>query len=144
MGNSFYFGIFLLVIVIIWKILKHMADGDGKEGGGAAVSAPSAVNAAAPSSEAEKAAPQPAVVVKSTPPGNIAAGILLVIVLLASVMWGWGFLEAQSDVSDGMNMLKYGMRVQNMNPITRSGYDTYMECFTDIGKRREQMRKFFE
>ena len=144
MGNSFYFGIFLLVIVIVWKILKHMANGDSKEGGDAAVSEPSAANAVESSGEAEKAAPQQVVVVKSTPPGNIAAGILVAVILLVVVMWGWGFLEAKSDVSDGMNMLKYGMKVQNMNPITRSGYDTYMESFTDIGKHRERMRNLFE
>ena len=143
MGNSFYFGIFLLVIVIVWEILKHMANGGSKGSGDAAVSAPSAVNAAGPSGEVGNAAPRQ-VVIKSTSPGNIAAGILIAIVMLGVVMWGWGFLEAKLDVSNGMNLIQYAMKVQHMNPITRDGYDTYMECFTDFGKRREQMRKFFE
>ncbi len=126
MEDSFYFGIFLLVVVIVWKILKHMANGNRKEGGGTAVSAPSAANAAESSCEVEKAAPQQVVVVKSTPPGNIAAGILVAVIMLVVVIWGWGFLEALSDVRDGMNTLKYAMKVQNMNPITRDGYNTYI------------------
>ena len=139
-----FFGILLLVLIAVWKILAVLAGGDSKENGDATVSAPSADNAAESSGEVEKAAQPQIVVVKSTPPGNIAAGILVAVILLVVVMWGWGFLEAKSDVSDGMNMLKYGMKVQNMNPITRSGYDTYMESFTDIGKHRERMRNLFE
>lgn len=119
-----FFGIFLLVVIVVWKILAALADGDSKGSGGSAVPVPSANN--------------------GTSPGKIAAGIAIAGILLVVVMWVWGFFGAASDMEHGMNMLKYGMRVQNMNPITRDGYDTYMECFTDFGKRREQMRKFFE
>ena len=142
--NLLFFGIFLLVVIAVWTFLKHLANGDSKEGGDAAVSEPSAANAVESSGEAEKAAPQQVVVVKSTPPGNIAAGIFVAVILLVVVMWVWGFFEAASDVQHGMNVFKYGMKVQNMNPITRNGYDTYMESFTDIGKHREQMRRIFE
>jgi len=84
-------------------------------------------------------------VVKRTSSVSIAAGIVIAVILLGAIMWACGFFGAASEMEDGnMNMLKYDIRVQNMNPITRSGYDTYMEKITNICERRKQMGKNFE
>lgn len=163
--GPFYFGIFLLVCAVIWKILDHLKAATKKNHDQMqytlmksyfgekdaqkirefrdAMESPVS-DAAVPSGEAEKTPSPQIVVVKHTSPGNIAAGIILAIVLLVAVMWVWGFLEAASDVGGGMNMLEYALKVRNMNPVTRSGYDTYMARFTDIGERRERLRKIFE
>lgn len=59
----------------------------------------------------------------------IACAALLII----GSLWGYGFCKAHSDIKNevGLIVMAYRISDQGMNPISKSGYKTYLQLVID-------------
>ncbi len=62
--------------------------------------------------------------------------------ILVALVWlfGYGFVIAVKDSIGGQNLLGYAMKCKCMEPVGKLGYQLYYELFTDLPKKREEMR----
>ena len=62
--------------------------------------------------------------------------------VIVALLWlfAYGFVTAVKDGMDGQNLIGYAMKCKCMEPISKAGYQLYFELFTDLSKKREEMR----
>lgn len=87
-------------------------------------------------------------------PVNARTVMVSVAVICASVcgiLWIGGCIDAATSVEEGMNYFRYRAKVDSMNVISRSGFNYYMDNFTNAREQRkkvdegmERLRELFE
>ena len=61
--------------------------------------------------------------------------LILIVIIVLVVLWGYGFIRANIDVSNGISLFEVAMISRGMNPIARRGYLTYFKNNTDLMSR---------
>ena len=63
--------------------------------------------------------------------------------ILVALLWlfGYGFVSAIIDSMEGQNLIGYAMKCQCMEPVSNFGYQLYYELFTDLPKKRDEMKE---
>lgn len=74
-------------------------------------------------------------------PGTAVKLVALVGACVCAILWIAGCADAASSVAGGMNYLTYRMKANGMNPISRSGFEFYMETFTDVGETQKKVEE---
>lgn len=69
---------------------------------------------------------------------EIVSGLIALGILFCGLLWGYGFFSGFLD-SGNICFLEYFIRLNDMNSISRHGYKTYMENFTDLKKIRKEI-----
>ena len=70
-------------------------------------------------------------------------GIVISVIAIVCILWLWGFFSAKSDLEKGTNLISFSIRVQNMNPISKSGYNTYFKKYSDMDEKISQFNNIF-
>lgn len=63
----------------------------------------------------------------------------VVVACVCAVLWIGGCVDAATSVEEGMNYFTYRSKVNNMNVISRSGFNFYMDNFTDAPEKKKEV-----
>lgn len=67
--------------------------------------------------------------------------VVITAVFIPVAIWIYGFLVAFADVQNGQNLFGAAIRIYNMNLISACGYRFYLNVFTDMNTKREEIQK---
>lgn len=66
---------------------------------------------------------------------SLVVKVFIIIVIATVLLWGYGFVKGISGINGGASLISVTYTMKAMNPISRSGYRTYILNFTDVEQR---------
>ena len=140
-----WIALFVVVAIIIRSIVKGYMEGHMDKN--SAGNSPETPHKGAPAKPETAPVPQsdhPRDARRS--PLDMPIGRYLVYLLLGGAaiyicLWGYGCADAANDVSHGLDMLTYRMKLTNMNLISRQGYEYYLKNYTDKPQRQREIQQ---
>lgn len=58
--------------------------------------------------------------------------LIALIISIVILLWGYGFVKASIEVKQGLNDKELVQAAESANPVTKSGYITYLHNNTEL------------
>ena len=77
---------------------------------------------------------------------SIKAFVIIVcaVLLIIGLLWGYGFCKAYSDIKneEGLIVMAYRISPKGMNPISKSGYKTYLHNYPKLERQVKSFSRY--